>query len=173
LQERIGLSWSRIGSAAGPVSLVVRPQEGFGVDTADLERIEAVLGLSLPADYRELMLAYPPFLRESRYPSPVGGLASDGLLIADPDRVIAYNRNWRDDDFLLGEDDAEPRPDRYLIIGEDCGGNCWCVKLDSDDRAVWFFNHEDGSLKQSAETCAAHVESLKQLLADASEKGGG
>ena len=134
--------------------------------TADLGRIEAALGLCLPADYRELMLAYPPFLRESRYPSPVGGLASDDLLIADPDRVIAYNRNWRDDDFLLGEDDTEPRLGRYLIIGEDCGGNCWCVKLDSDDRAVWFFNHEDGSLEPSAVSCAEHVEHLRQLLAE-------
>jgi hypothetical protein len=133
---------------------------------ADLGRIEAALGLRLPADYRELMLAYPPFLREAHYNSPVGGLASDALLFADPDRLIAYNRNWRDDDFLLGEDDTEPRADRHLIIGEDCGGNCWCVKLDSGDRAVWFFNHEDGSLERSAVSCAEHVEHLRQHLAE-------
>lgn len=133
---------------------------------ADLDRIEAELGLRLPADYRELMLDYPEFLRQAHYSSPVGGLASDDLLIADPDRVIAYNRNWRDDDFLLGEDDTEPRVCRYLIIGEDCGGNSWSVRLGNEDGTVWFFNHEDGSLEPSAASCAEHVDHLRQLLAE-------
>jgi hypothetical protein len=136
------------------------------VTTDDLDRIEAELQLHLPGDYRALMLAYPLFLREAYYNSPVGGRASDALLFADPNRVIDRNRGWRDDDFLLGEDDTERRPDRYLIIGEDCGGNCWCVKLGGGDRAVWFFNHVDGSLERFATSCSEHVEQLRRHLAE-------
>jgi hypothetical protein len=133
------------------------------VTAEDLIRIEAELQVQLPADYRGVMLSYPPFLLDAYYNSPVGGRASDALLFADPQRVIDYNRRWRDDDFLLGEDDTEPRPDRYLIIGEDCGGNCWCVKIGSDP-TVWFFDHADGSLQRSATTCAEHVENLRKHL---------
>ena len=132
----------------------------------DLARIEAELQLRLPADYRALMLAYPLFLRNACYNSPVGARASDALLFADPDRVIDRNRGWRDDDFLLGEDDTEPRPDRHLIIGEDCGGNCWAVKLNSDDRAVWYFDHVDGSLERSAASCLEHVDHIRRHLAE-------
>ena len=140
--------------------------EALEVTSADLARIEAELGLQLPVDYRALMLSYPSFLREAYYNSPVGGRASDALLFADPDRVIAYNRGWRDDDFLLGENDSRPRQDRHLIIGEDCGGNCWCVKLSGEDHAVWLFDHEDGSLVQSAASLAEHLEHLRQHLAE-------
>ena len=133
---------------------------------ADLDRIEAELGLRLPSDYRELMLAYPQFLRDAYYNSPVGSRASDALLFAGPQRVIDYNRGWRDDDFLLGEDDTEPRSDRYLIIGVDCGGNCWCVKLNGGDPTVWFFDHADGSLGPSVASMHEHVEHLRQHLAE-------
>lgn len=132
--------------------------------TEDLNRIEAELQLHLPADYRRLLLAYPPFLLDAYYNSPVGGRAADALLFAVPQRVIDYNRGWRDDDFLLGENDPEPRPDRYLVIGEDCAGNRWCVKLGTDDPTVWFFNHEDGSLERSAATCAEYVEDTRRHL---------
>ncbi len=82
--------------------------------TAELDQIEATLQVQLPTQYRELLLSYPQFLRDAYHSSPVGGRASDSLLFADPRRVIKYNLDWRDDGFLLGEDDTEPRPDRHL-----------------------------------------------------------
>lgn len=132
--------------------------------TTELDQIEATLHVQLPVPYRELLLSYPQFLRDAYYNSPVGGRASDSLLFANLSRIINYNQDWRDDSFLLGEDDTEPRPDRYLIIGEDCGGNCWCVKVGDEDGSVWYFNHEDGSLERSAASCSEHVQHLREHL---------
>lgn len=133
---------------------------------ADLDRIEATLGLVLPPAYRVLMLAYPAFLREAPYRSPVGGRASDILLFADAERVIRYNQDWREDGFLVGEDGGPRRPDRHMIIGEDGGGNCWCVRLGSDGEEVSQFDHEDGSLEPSAASLAEHLGQLRRLLVE-------
>jgi SMI1-KNR4 cell-wall len=130
----------------------------------DLERIESTLRVQLPVPYRDLLLDYPQDLRDAYYNSPVGGRASDSLLFAGPKRVIRYNRDWQDDGFLLGEDDTEPRPDRHLIIGADCGGNLWCVRVGSNDGVVWYFDHEDGSLERSAETLSEHLQHLRECL---------
>lgn len=132
----------------------------------DVARIGTELGVAVPPDYRALMLAFPQDLRDAPYNSPVGGRASDSLLFDDPQRVIRYNRRWRDPNELPVNGESEPWPDEFLIIGEDGGGNCWCVKLDGSDRSVWFFEHADGVFVPSAASCEEHVDHLRQLIAD-------
>jgi SMI1 / KNR4 family (SUKH-1) len=121
----------------------------------DVARIEAELGLVLPAHYREFVLAYPQSLHTAKFAYDEEP-ASASFLFDDPQKVIDHNRRIREPGLLVTDNETGPWPDDYLIIGEDCGGNCWCFKLRGRDKAVWSFDHEDGVFQRQSKSLAKH-----------------
>jgi SMI1 / KNR4 family (SUKH-1) len=109
----------------------------------DLKLIESKLGVVLPAEYRDFMLTYPQSLREAKLVGDEES-ASDSFLFNDLTMVIEHNKEMRKPGLLVTKSETSPWPDHYFIIGADCGGNCWCIKLGSESRGVWFFDHEEG-----------------------------
>ena len=120
----------------------------------DLARIETELAVTVPAHYREFVLAYPQTLRQAKFDYN-GELASDSFLFDDPQQVIDSNKGIREPGLLVVDSETEPWPDEYLIVGADGGGNYWCVKLGSKSKAVWFFEHEEGIFERESASLAA------------------
>ena len=95
----------------------------------DLERIEESLGISLPASYRERLLAFP-------IPAAVGN--TDLAVWDDADRLIALNRELRRG-LHRG---MRPWPARFFAIGHPGDGNPHALDLEAGD-AVWWVFHSD------------------------------
>jgi SMI1 / KNR4 family (SUKH-1) len=122
---------------------------------ADVARIESELGVTLPAHYREFVLAYPRSLRDARFEYNQEP-ASASFLFEDPQLVIDYNKGMREPGLLVTDSETAPWPGEYLIIGTDVGGNCWCVKLTGRSKAVWLFEHEEGVFQRQSQSLAEH-----------------
>jgi hypothetical protein len=124
---------------------------------ADLARIEAELGVGLPAHYRTFMRAYPPALRETLLWPDLP--ASDSLLFADPAAVIGANQRYRGRDARpVGYGDSR-WPGEYLIVGmhnpwvdypddhfEEGYYDAYCIRLAGRNRSVWLFAYEEGGV---------------------------
>ncbi len=109
----------------------------------DILRIQAALGVTLPAPYRAFLLAYPAILRETQ--DAVGQSLSERHLLADADAVIALNRE-------LGL----PGDRGLLAVGDDGCGNWVAVGLDGVD-ALWSFDHEVGGVTSNGRTLETEV----------------
>lgn len=110
-----------------------------------IARIEAELGLNLPAEYVRFLQNYPAELR---------ALGISSLQLADePCRVIELNREVR-----LRPLFGAQWPPRYLAIGEDGCGDYYCLDLDRPGPPVLFFEHDAGA------TFAEQAPTLDQWL---------
>ena len=84
--------------------------------TAELDRIERVLGFPLPGFYRRFMADYPRWLLAKQ---PEGfDPVTEWEFADDPDRIIHFNRYVRS--FGPGEFfDERPWPPSYFVIGSE------------------------------------------------------
>jgi hypothetical protein len=144
------------GIAAGPVSEVVRPQEGKRMTDADLDGIESALALKLPESYRRFMLDYPQWLPAQQ---PDWSDVEKWELANDPKQVIRFNRYVRG--FGPGEffDDG-PWPDHYFVIGSEHDQNWFFLDLASGSDAVFLFHHEEGEVRREAAALAEFPSAL-------------
>ncbi|MDG3008089.1 SMI1/KNR4 family protein [Paludisphaera mucosa] len=115
---------------------------------AELSEIEERLGVDLPADYRRLLLGYPPDLESAKtdlgwkQESP-----SERQLVNDADRLVELNEDVRRPGTPWTDDDG-PWPGRYFVIGDDECGNYWCIDLGGSGSEVWFYDHDLGGFEQ-------------------------
>ena len=97
-----------------------------------LRRIETSLGVTLPPDYRRLMLNYPVVFDRG---------TAEGDLWDEADAVVRRNEELRRPRRSLG---AEYRalPARYLFVGDDGAGWQHLLDLESDPPVVHIMEYE-------------------------------
>jgi len=123
------------------------------VTESDLDAVEARFGFMLPPDYRQAVLAYG-------LPRP-GVALLDGMLAANadfadvsgffnPEEIIRLTDDWR----------GGGMPDHLVAFANDCGGNLFCFdsRPGADRSAVWFWDHDDGSVTVAADSFTAWIE---------------
>jgi cell wall assembly regulator SMI1 len=136
---------------------------------ADLTSVESALEVILPAYYRELMLNYPTDLIAASYgPKGEPGQPADDWLHWKPETIIRENQSARKHLCIPGaEGKAESWPTRWLVIGNDGGGDHWYIDLmASPGQAglVWKFEHESGRRFMAAPSLASWAKHLRALF---------
>ena len=119
---------------------------------AEIARIEDVLGVRLPAEYRGVMLAYP-FAPDS--------IANDRELPNNADRVIEQNLALRRDGFF-----DDPWPSTRFALGGDGLGNEFYLDLLQDASPVYVADHESGEYYEEAPSLPAFVADRHRLYAE-------
>ena len=111
---------------------------------ADLNRIEARLGIALPTVYRELMRTRAEELRGLTH--EIQGVTYgwfDDLLYLDANRVIDDNLSERQPD--AGTEYAFPNWSKtFFLIGTNGAGAYYCLRL-KGDRKVWMIGSDCGN----------------------------
>jgi hypothetical protein len=124
---------------------------------ADVARVEAALGYSLPAHYRQFILRRDE-IRRIKDALPLRTVMYD-----DREEMIRDNVFSRTGDvFRLGEEQL-PWPDTYLLVATNGGGDFWYVHRDGADLGVWFWSHESC---ETAQVNASLDEYLTELRGD-------
>jgi hypothetical protein len=119
-------------------------------------RIEAELGVSLPADYRDLLLNVP-------FPSPPGDRVY--WLYDDPDRVIEATRFP-----LYGYHEGPDLGPRYLSIGQTAMGDQYVLDLARTPSPVLCLSHETHEFEEDYPDLAAFVAGWHREVALAGEQ---
>jgi hypothetical protein len=123
---------------------------------ADLDRIEVVLDLKLPAFYRDAMLNYPRWLAEKQ---PPWSDVTRWDFADDAGRVIHFNRHVRR--FKSGEFfDEGPWPPHYFVIGSEEEQNWYFLDLASGSEAVFLYHHDRGEVRQLAASLRVFPDAL-------------
>jgi hypothetical protein len=115
---------------------------------SDLNRIESVLGIRLPLEYRELMGGYP-FDDDS--------VAQDCAIPDDAERVIEENQGYRQDGFF-----GVAWPRHYFTFGHNGFGDAFYLDLSLESSPVFCAQHETGAFVQESASLRAWVEDLAQ-----------
>ena len=122
--------------------------------TESIRHIEQQLGLTMPEDYYQVLLAYP-FERDSD--------SYDWNLFGEAETILKENQVYRDIGFF-----GQKWPNNYLVIGGDGLGNIYYLDLSRKDSPVFFADHESTSYSQVIESeevapsVAQWVEQIKQ-----------
>lgn len=98
----------------------------------DATRIEAALGISLPSDYRQLLLNYPVIYDRG---TPHGDLWDDA------DALIKRNQELRAKRKSLGTQ-YNPLPEEFLFVGDDAAGWQHLIDLRTDPPIVHIMKYE-------------------------------
>ena len=134
---------------------------------ADLDRIETVLDLKLPAFYRNFMVNYPRWLPEMQ---PAWSNVIQWEFADDPDQVIYFNQYVRG--CGLGEFfDDRPWPPHYFVIGSEAEQNWYFLDLAGGSEAVYLFHHEMGDVRQEARSLGEFPDSLVRWWEDVERAG--
>ena len=113
---------------------------------AELDRIEAALGISLPRDYREFM---------GRYPFGEDSLAQDCAIPDDAERVIELNLLFLREGFFGVE-----WPAHFFCFGENGFGDALYLDLSLDSSPVFIAEHETGEFVVEAPSLQAFADDL-------------
>ncbi len=98
----------------------------------DANRIEDALGISLPHDYRQLLLNYPVVYDRG---------TKHGDLWDDADAIIKRNEELRSKRKSFGTE-YEALPNQYLFVGDDGGGWQHLIDLQTDPPIVHVMEFE-------------------------------
>ena len=132
------------------------------VAEADLRRVEERLGVQLPEDYRQAVL-------EVGLPRPTIAIL-DAIVdrqldlhdLADfysPTEIIEETISWRE----IG------MPEQLIAFASDGGGNKFCFDANqlkngsADGYAIWFFDHDFGTVDQVAASFDAWIDAFCQV----------
>ncbi len=119
---------------------------------ADLDRIQTELGLTLPADYREILLHFPVRFEAG---------TTDGFLWDDPAALIERNRELRSARNPWGVE-LKPIPDQYFFIGDDKAGWQFLIDTTSAPSMVYTMEYENIALISPVEEKATGTQTLSQ-----------
>jgi hypothetical protein len=103
------------------------PLLGIRMTDIDLDRIERQLDVTLPAEYRRMML---------NFPIPVSTGQTDSALWDSVDSLIRMNQEYR-----RGFGGAQPWPKNYLFIGDDGTACPYLVDLTQNPSPVLHLEH--------------------------------
>lgn len=124
--------------------------------TAELDQIEAALGLHLPAAYREVSRVFP--FRPSR---------NDWVywFYDEPDRVINETLSPLED----GEYDRADWKPGFVVIGQSACGDLYVLDTTQDGAPVFCLSHEDHSLVKEFPSFEAYIAYWQAEEAEADE----
>ena len=106
---------------------------------AEIEKIDAALGCTLPVDYRTVLALHADTLtRASRT------LRYFVVPWTDADRIIKENLASRSHalEMSIGEDedDALPWPNHFVVVGTNGGGDFWFIDVTGEKPGLWFWS---------------------------------
>ena len=111
---------------------------GGSVNRDEVDRIEAELACSLPADYRAFLIQNAAELKQAELLMPLYA-----VLWSDPDVIVEENRSAREyaTSMTIGEEQA-PWPETFIVVGTNGGGDYWFIDRDRDDSGIFLWRHE-------------------------------
>lgn len=125
----INATWHAIN--AGDRIRVTRAR-GLAVTEADVAKIESELGITLPADYREILLHFPVRFEAG---------TTDGFLWDDAQALIERNRELRSARNIW-DVELKPLPEQYFFIGDDKAGWQYLIDTTSEPSMVYTMEYE-------------------------------
>lgn len=135
------------------------------MEPAETLRLSAELNRDLPRAWAGVLQNYPEALRVA--------LRGDGESVAelelsdDVDHLIEMNREVRRDAIMDGDGLVFDWPDSFLVIGEDGGGDYYCIDAEEADPHVMLFDHQLCEFCDLEETVDGFVELLlEQYVVD-------
>ena len=118
----------------------------------DLDRIESLLGVSLPSIYRDTMLAYP---FPADHQAAELWMPDDAAVVLDMNRPVPERR--------LG---ADPWPRHLVFIGGDGGEEEFVLDVRGAAAPVFTYEIESGCLRALAPDFAAWLTTLRDWQAE-------
>lgn len=121
-----------------------------------IDDIGTELGVTLPDEYRRILLDYPASLR---------GTTAEGYeFLRLPDYIVSENKAVR-----RGTVFGMKWPGNHLIIGSDGGGNAYTINLEELPTKVYVFDHDDRSFRIIAQSIAEWVIATAEFLKEKRE----
>lgn len=115
--------------------------------SADIDRIEATLGIEVPADYRAFVESQADEIR--RLDEALDYVVTPWL---NPDDIITANQQT-------------PLPGgKRLIVAGNGAGDFWFLELAGDTNAIWYFEHETNEVGLAHDDAEAWLTYLSQRL---------
>jgi hypothetical protein len=125
-----------------------------------LKRIEGGLGITLPAEYRTLMVARGAELR--RLIAERGHLGQ--FVEASPNDVLITNCSERRPG--MGTSEAYPKWwQQFFLIGTDGGGGYYCLRLDGVPGVRMIGSDDDGQPEKKFESLSDYVDHFVRATA--------
>ncbi len=120
-----------------------------------IKQIEKTFNCRLPAIYKRLLTVMPKPLKHLMSLERPGHRA----IFTDKDLIIKTNKSLRNAESLSW-------PEKYFIIGGDCGGNLLCLNLVSKRSCVYFWWHETDEFFLHAKDIPAFIRRIYRMEAD-------
>ena len=110
------------------------PEGGGESALAGIEDVEERIGATLPEGYRRFLKTYG------------GGMFSEDVYYREHDRAVLFGWLFEADEILDAiESFSEVLPESMVPIGDDGGGNLYCLGFTgSDENNVYFHDHSAG-----------------------------
>jgi hypothetical protein len=110
------------------------------VNEQDIAGIEAAVGVALPDHYRRFLTEHAGTLRDAKKRLPMRA-----VLYFAPEDIVRINKGLHDNPRMIEvNEDTEPWPLNYFVVGTDGGGDYWMVDLGDPREAVWRYDSEAG-----------------------------
>ena len=132
-------------------------------------RLAEIIGLSVPDDYRAIILDYPPHLTtavRAMDDSDSEGYVSDVELPRDLEVVVALNEEARLDYLITPEGGECKWPQEFLIIGETGQGDYYCVDVSGEFEGVLQYDHQSVGWEIVAESVQDFVDFLTEVFCE-------
>jgi hypothetical protein len=126
-----------------------------------IAEIEAAVGVAMPDHYRRFLREHAETLRDAKARLPMRA-----VLYFEPKDIVWINKGLRDNPRMIEiNEDSEPWPLNYFMIGTNGGGDYWMVDLNEAREAFWKYDSEAGGRIVPAEF-SSWAEYLKDLKRD-------
>lgn len=128
-----------------------------------LQQLASLISQNLPSDYQRLLMNYPDSFRtmpRADDGSGAEGFVSDVELIADPECVLAINREARRESVPDPDGDEFFWPEQLIIIGESGAGDYYCIDASGEHVGVLQFDHHAVEFDQITESLSEFVDML-------------
>jgi hypothetical protein len=128
-----------------------------------LKAIEKKFGIKLPKSYRDLLLKPPPILLALLKWDDNDNEECQTPLFRTPKLISDLNEECH----LAGAENFEFRwPDKFFIIGGDCGGNYYCIKPKTKKTAVFEWQHDSNEFEKCAGSIREFVRHIFDFYAE-------